>query len=144
VGRKIRARSKNFRKNFPICLGKLLKQNHRPAKLFCSFSSQWRKNSGELKIFCHPKAKGSRTALIRAESVVSSGVSLRAVIRGITTGGQGAQLPGRRMTAGGAEKSQQCHKYFNAIHLLPKDLMFEHGSAKLPSCPGRHLTSLRP
>ena len=31
-----------------------------------------------------------------------------------------------------------------AAHLLPKDLRFEHGGAKLVSCPGRHLTSLHP
>jgi len=34
--------------------------------------------------------------------------------------------------------------FFNTVHLLQKDLMFEHGGAKLVSCPGRHLTSLRP
>jgi len=28
--------------------------------------------------------------------------------------------------------------------MLPKNLSFEHGDAKLASCPGRHLTSLRP
>jgi len=28
--------------------------------------------------------------------------------------------------------------------LLPKDLKIEHGGAKLVSCPGRYLTSLRP
>jgi len=27
-------------------------------------------------------------------------------------GAKGAQFPGRRLTAGGAEKSQQCQKYF--------------------------------
>jgi len=53
-------------------------------------------------------------------------------------------LWGRRMTAGDAEKSQHFHKYFNTVQLLPKDLRFEHGGAKLVSCPGRHLTSLRP
>ena len=30
------------------------------------------------------------------------------------------------------------------MNLLPKDVRFEHGGAKLASCPGRHLTSLRP
>jgi len=30
------------------------------------------------------------------------------------------------------------------LHLLPKDLRFEHGGAKLVSFPRRHLTSLRP
>jgi len=34
--------------------------------------------------------------------------------------------------------------FFNRVHLLPKDIKFEHGSAKLASCPGRHLASLRP
>jgi len=34
--------------------------------------------------------------------------------------------------------------FFNTVHLFPKDLKFEHGGAKLVSCPGRHLTSLRP
>jgi len=34
--------------------------------------------------------------------------------------------------------------FFNTVDLLPKDLRFEHGGAKLASCPGRHLTSLRP
>ena len=31
--------------------------------------------------------------------------------------------------------------FFNTVHLLPKDLRFEHGGAKLGSCPGRHLTT---
>jgi len=34
--------------------------------------------------------------------------------------------------------------FFNAVNVLPKDLKFEHGGAKLASCPGRHLISLRP
>jgi len=33
--------------------------------------------------------------------------------------------------------------FFNTVHLLPKDLRFEHGGAKLDVCPVRHLTSLR-
>ena len=33
---------------------------------------------------------------------------------------------------------------FNTIHLLPKELRFEHGGAKLTFCRGRHATSLRP
>jgi len=56
-------------------------------------------------------------------------------------------LCGRQITAGGAIKSQQYHKYFlqySRLHLLPKDLRFEHGSAKPASCPRCHLTSLRP
>jgi len=34
--------------------------------------------------------------------------------------------------------------FFHTVHLLPEDLRFENGSAKLASCPGYHLTSLRP
>jgi len=34
--------------------------------------------------------------------------------------------------------------FFNTVHLLPKGFRFEHGGAKLASCPGRHLSSLRP
>ena len=34
--------------------------------------------------------------------------------------------------------------FFNTVHLLPEDLRFKNGGAKLVSCPGRHLTSLRP
>jgi len=29
------------------------------------------------------------------------------------------------------------HTFFNTVHLLPKDLSFQHGVAKLASCPGR-------
>jgi len=32
--------------------------------------------------------------------------------------------------------------FFNTVHLLPKDLKFEHGGAKVVSYPGRRLTSL--
>jgi len=34
--------------------------------------------------------------------------------------------------------------FISTVRLLPKDLRFEHGGAKLVSCPGRHLTSLCP
>jgi len=43
---------------------------------------------------------------------------------------KGLQCPQRRITG----------FFFNTLHLLPKDLTFEHGGAKLASCPGRHLT----
>jgi len=64
--------------------------------------------------------------------------------RDVTRGARGAQFPGCRITVG-SQKSQQCHKQcFKTVRLLPKDLRFEHGGAKLASCPRRHLTSLRP
>jgi len=66
----------------------------------------------------------------------------------------------RRITAGAAEKSQKCQKYFflSTLNLLSKKLRFHHGGvelrpwgrrfdrrgAKLVFCPGRHLISLRP
>jgi len=58
-------------------------------------------------------------------------------------------LRGRWMTAGDANKFQQRQLYFfNTVHLLSTDRFrqFEHGSgsAKLASCPGCYLTSLRP
>jgi len=34
--------------------------------------------------------------------------------------------------------------FFNTVHLLPKDLRFEHGCAQIVTCPGRNLTSVRP
>jgi len=34
--------------------------------------------------------------------------------------------------------------FFNTVHLLPKDLRFEHVGVKPASWPGRHLTSVRP
>jgi len=57
---------------------------------------------------------------------------------------RGAQFPGRRI-AMGAPKSPNnvTSTLFSTVDLLPNDLTFEHGGAKLASCPGRHLTSLR-
>ena len=70
--------------------------------------------------------------------------------RGVTRGERGHNYPGaeslwgRRITAEGAENPNSITSaFFNTLHLLPKDLRFEHGGAKLASCPGRHLTSLR-
>jgi len=79
------------------------------------------------------------------------------MIEGVTRGARGAQFPGRRITMGApnycgrrrmtarSPKSPNIvtSTFFNTVHLLPKDLRFEHGGAKLASCPGRHLTSLR-
>jgi len=45
----------------------------------------------------------------------------------------------------GAPKSHNnvASTFFNTVHLLPKN-RFEHGGAKLFSCPGRDLASVRP
>jgi len=66
--------------------------------------------------------------------------------------GKGGAIPralshygGHWMAAGGAENPNNVTStFFNTVYLLPGDLRFEHGGAKLASCPGRHLTSLRP
>jgi len=81
-------------------------------------------------------------------------MKIRGLLAGcLTKGERGAQFPGRqitmgrRMTAGGAEKkspSNVTSTFFSAVHLPSKDVRFEYGGAKLASCPGRQLTSLRP
>jgi len=44
----------------------------------------------------------------------------------------------------GAPKSRNKVFFFNAMHLLPKCFRFKYGGAKLVSCPGCNLTSVRP
>jgi len=65
----------------------------------------------------------------------------------LTYGGvrTGAQFPWRQIIMWAPKSPENvASSFFNRVHLLPKDLMFEHGGAKLASCPGRHPTSLRP
>jgi len=72
---------------------------------------------------------------------------------------RGAQFPGRWITAGGYEwlrgatndcggrrKVATMSQVLSSIQYIcfQKDHRIEHGGAKLASCPGRHLTSLRP
>jgi len=66
-------------------------------------------------------------------------------------GGKGRHLPecritvGSRITAGGAEKSHQCRKYFLQQHIcFRKTFRLEHSAAKVDYCPGRYLTSFAP
>ena len=65
--------------------------------------------------------------------------------RGVTRWERGQNAP-RETIHCGASKSLNnvASAFFNTVHLLPKDLRFEHGGAKLASCPGRHLTYVRP
>jgi len=65
-------------------------------------------------------------------------------VTGVRKGDNGEQFPGHRITM----RVPKCPKnvtstFFNTVNLLPKELRFQHGAAKLASCPGRHLTSLR-
>jgi len=77
--------------------------------------------------------------------------------QGVTSGSRGRNstgaesLWGRWNTArapndcGGTKKSQQRHKHFLQNSTFASErLRFEHGGAKLASCPGSHLSSLRP
>jgi len=58
---------------------------------------------------------------------------------------EGGTIPRAPNDYGGAEiPNNITSTFFSAEHLFPRDLRFEHGGAKLASCPGRHLTSLRP
>jgi len=52
---------------------------------------------------------------------------------------EGAQFLGRRITVGALKTPNNvASNFFNTVHLVPKDLRFEHRRAKLVSCPGRH------
>jgi len=54
------------------------------------------------------------------------------------------QVFGRGITLGALKSpSDITSTFFNTVNLLPKDLRFEHGGAKLAPCPGRRLASLR-
>jgi len=78
--------------------------------------------------------------------------------RGVTMGDKGDTIPrapdhygapnhcgGRQMSPRGAENLNNfTSTFFNTINVLPKNLRFEHGGAKLASCPGPRLTSYAP
>jgi len=57
-----------------------------------------------------------------------------------------AQFSGRRISARERKSHNNAISNFfkSTVHLLTKDLRFEHGGVKLVSCLGRHLTSLHP
>ena len=64
--------------------------------------------------------------------------------RGVSRGERGT-IPGRRITLEVPKSPNNVTStFFNTVHLLPKYLRFEHGGGKLASCPGPHLTALRP
>jgi len=130
-------------------MGKSLKQSHRPAKFSHSFLLKLAQKFGWIENFAPPTPLASVCLWLEQCTMNSWGASLRAVITGVTTGARGTIPRAANHYEGAellrdAEKSQQCHKNFSAVHLLPKDLRFEIRGAKLASCPGHHLTSLRP
>ena len=137
-GRRFGQDLKKFKINFPTCLGKLLKQNHHPANLSCSFSSQWRKNSGELKNSPPPMPKIPVSLWWELSTMVCWGALMRAVVMAVTTGRKRGTIPRAPNHYEGAEWLRGAPKspnnvtstFFNAVHLLRKDLRFVG-----PNCP---------
>jgi len=72
--------------------------------------------------------------------------------KGVTSGGKRGTIPRAPNHCEDAESLRKAPKspnivtstLFNTVHLLPKDLRYEHGGAKLAPCHRRHLTSLCP
>ena len=61
--------------------------------------------------------------------------------------GKRSTMPGRRIIGGRRKVTkmlQLASTFFNTVHLLPKDIKFEYGGAKLVSCPRCHLTFVQP
>jgi len=77
---------------------------------------------------------------------------VRLLLRGVTRKGARGAIPRTVGHCRGAKSLRGMRKspntvtstLFNTVHLLTEDLSFEHGDAKLASCPGRHQTSLHP
>jgi len=66
------------------------------------------------------------------------------VVRGVTSGARGAQLPGRRIIMGTQKNPNNVTStLFNSRFASERPQVRTRG-AKLASCPGRHPTSLRP
>ena len=81
------------------------------------------------------------------KSGINSGVNYQdaGVIRGVTRGKGGHNSPDaeslceQRITVGGAaprSPNNVTSTFYDTVHLLPNDIRFEHGGAKLASCPG--------
>jgi len=131
---------KKFRKNFPIFLGKFLKQNHRPAKFSYSFFLSVAQKFGRIENFVPPEGQGSRMPLVRAvyHDLLRRVAALS--IQGRNDEGQGAQFPGRRITAGRRKILTMSHELECSTFASERPQV---RGAKLASCPGRRLTSLR-
>ena len=66
-------------------------------------------------------------------------------IRGVVRGVRGNNFLGTKSLRRAPKSPNNfTSTFFNTVHLLPKDLRLEHGSATLASFSWRHLTLLRP
>jgi len=112
-----------------------------PQNVFFSLRGPFSKNlhEPEFGVKCHFRRTGRHRHEIFA-------VFYSSYQQGPNKGGKGGTIPRVSNHCGRAPKSLNnvTSTFFNTIHMLPKELRFEHGSAQLASCPGRHVTSLCP
>ena len=78
--------------------------------------------------------------LSRVKAFFAGRLATEPSVRGLP---RGAKRTGHQITGGSEKPNNAARTFFNTVHLLPKDFMFEYGGAKL-SCPESHLTSVRP
>ena len=110
-----------------------------------------------LPCYCYAIKTNSRTIRSRLSQPTSAGEGgymseLQARADGGHNSPGAGSLWGRRITAGDAKcllgppkiPNNFTITFFITVNFLLKDLTFEHGGAKLASCTGRSLTSLRP
>jgi len=77
--------------------------------------------------------------------IFEKGDNCPVVPQGVTRGQGENNSPGAEWLRGSPKRPNiVTSTFFKTVHLLPKNLRFEHGGARLASCPGRHLASLRP
>jgi len=86
-----------------------------------------------------------RAALCFNQQGRNEGGRVGAIPRAPNHSGALKYCDGRRIIAGAPKSPNNVTStFFNTVHLLPNDIRFEHGGAKLASCPGHHLSLLRP
>ena len=112
--------------------------------LFC------RNDDDETECVMRHQQRNSYTSIHKmVRSVVSINgtkykVKCTAVVRGVTRGARGAQLPGRRTIMGTPKNPNNVTSTFFNRRFASERRQVRTWGAKLASCPGRHLTSLRP
>jgi len=108
----------------------------------------WTPSSGDHLFSCGAISRPPHTL----NAFLSETDKLFANVQGRNEGGEGGTILRAPNHYGAAEWLRWAPKspdnvtstFFNGVHLLTKDLRFEYGGAKLASCFGSYLTSLRP
>jgi len=88
--------------------------------------------------YCNRKISIDLHLLIGFPLVLLS-VPLLRFEQGLNEGRQGEHSATDADSLGAPKTPNNVVNSFSTVHLLPKDLKFEHGGAKLVSCPGRYL-----